>query len=48
MLKYKCEHCEEVILYEITVLEIGYDTLKFCSSECLDEYVKENTRLESI
>lgn len=48
MSKYKCEHCEEEILYEIILFDVIHDTLRFCSSDCLDEYVKENTRLESI
>ena len=44
----KCEYCEETIKHEVTLLDIGDKVLEFCSSECEDDYIKENTRIESV
>lgn len=42
---YKCEHCDEVMIYDYYEL---FEDLKFCSTDCIDEYIKEHTSLIDI
>ena len=46
----RCEQCEDKLDYDYVVLELpdycSYKELKFCSRECLDDWIENHSRWE--
>jgi YHS domain-containing protein len=44
----KCEQCEETILYSSIVLTLCGNEFEFCSQDCLEEFIDDNTIIRDV